>query len=124
MLNIFFNSWIIRSITVVIIINIIIRLYKFYTLSYLFSVSVERFININAQNLVSYFTFKNVFASSSIKWRSKECYIKMLKAVLYIIYNETYSLNQYKNKKLSVIIFEVNPINNLYVAISDPLVFN
>jgi len=48
----------------------------------------------------------------------------MLKAVLYIIYNETYSLNQYKNKKLSVIIFEVNPINNLYVAISDPLVFN
>lgn len=103
------------------LINIIIKLYKFYKYSYLFTVKVERFISLNGVNLLTYFKFTNLFASSFIKWRNGRCFIKIIESVLYVIYNDKTFINQYHNKKLCVTIFEVNPVNKLHVAISDPI---
>jgi hypothetical protein len=104
--------------------NILIRIYKFYRYNYMFSISIERFINMNGVNLISYFKFTNIFASSFVKWRSCKSFIKMIKTVLYIIYSDNDFINQYSNKMLCVTVFEVNSVNKVHVAISDPVFIN
>jgi hypothetical protein len=122
MLNSFLNTWFI-VIIVIIIINIIIRVYKFYRFSYLFSVSIETFINVNGVNILTYFNFNNLYASNYIKWRSRNSFIKIIKTVLYVIYNDSAFITKYSNKNLCLAVFEVNPVNKLFVAIADPVVF-
>lgn len=122
MFNDLFNIWI-TMIIILIAINIVIRIYKWFCFSYLFSVSVGRFINVNNVNLISYFNFKNIYASNFIKWRSKESYIKMLNIVLYLIYNESYFVNLFLSNKLCLVVFEVNP-NKSEIPLADPIIIN
>jgi len=64
------------------------------------------------------FIFKK---KSTFNWKSKKSYLNILKAVIYLIYNEDYLINLYRNKKLCIIIFEFNHQNNVYIPIANPI---
>jgi len=121
MLNNFINYYVL-FIFIFIIINIFIRLYKYFIFKYnnsnIFSITVEKFVNINNYNVMNIFTFKSISLNSSV-WKSKKTYLSMLKAVLYII-NKDYSFKS----KISIVFFEVNPVSNKYNSISDGLIIN
>jgi hypothetical protein len=121
--NFILDTWFILIIFIIFI-KIVIRCYSYIRYSYLFSVAVERFININGVTIITYFNFKSLFVSTFVKWCGRKSYIQIIKTVLYVIYNDSTFIGNYTNKSLCLAVFEVNPVNSLYVALADPVIFN
>jgi hypothetical protein len=117
MLNNLLIYWL-QTILIFILINILIRIYKFFKISYFFSLTVERFLDINGKILIYYLIFKNIKSTSLLNWNSKDNYINILNAVLYIINNDPCFFNQ----NLCIIFCEVN--KNLITPISEPCIIN
>jgi len=115
--NFLFNYFI--FISVFISINLVIRLYNIYKFRYLFSFELSTFLDLNGINLITYITFKNIKSSPFIKWKSKDNYINLFKTLIYVIKNDSL----YFNKKLCIIISEVNQ-NNLFNVLADPIINN
>jgi hypothetical protein len=116
MLNNFLSIWLIFIFTLISI-NIIIRLYKYYINKYIFSFDVSTFIDLNGINLITYITFKYISYSPLLKWKSKENFINLFKAVIFLIKNDSI----YLNKKLCIIISEFNTDTKLYNILADPI---
>ena len=85
MLNNFLTTWLLLFILIIIIFNIILRVYKFYLLRFLYSYNVETFIDLNGVNLITYITFKCIYDSPFLKWKSIDNYLNLVRAVLYIL---------------------------------------
>lgn len=87
---------------------------------YLFSYNVRTFIDLNGTNLITYITFKYIYCSPLLKWKSKDNFINIFKAVLFIIKND----NIYINKNLCIIISEYNIHKNIPYVLANPLIIN
>jgi len=72
-------------ILIIILINLTIRIYKSYRFNYLFSINVETFIDLNGINLITYMTFKSIYTSPLLIWKSKDNLINNLKKLIYIL---------------------------------------
>jgi hypothetical protein len=123
MVNNLLYAWFIIILTLIVI-NVLIRIYKFYKRNYFYSVVVETFINVDGSNFINYFKFQNIKTNPLIKWKSKNNYIKMLDAVLCLINNNYNLLNKYHNRNLCIIICDFNIKTGLYSAMSDPYFIN
>jgi len=119
MLNNILITWFIVIISIFII-NIGIRLYKYYMFRYLFSINVSTFIDLNGINLITWITFKNIYTSPLLTWKSKDNLLVIIKALFYILSNDII----YFNRKLCIIISDVNPNNKLLIPIAQPLFIN
>jgi|ERR1700742_584358 len=119
MLNNFLTNWLIFIFTLIFI-NIVIRLNKYFMYRYLFSYNVRTFIDLNGTNLITYITFKYIYCSPLLKWKSKDNFINIFKAVLFIIKND----NIYINKNLCIIISEYNIHKNIPYVLANPLIIN
>ena len=87
---------------------------------YVYSFDVSTFIDLNGINLITYITFKYIYYSPLINWKSKENFINLFKAVIYIIKNDVI----YLNKNLCIIISEFNSDKNIHYVLADPLIIN
>lgn len=87
---------------------------------YLFSINVDTFIDLNGINLITWISFRNIYASPLMNWKSKESILNVLKAVIFILSND----NLYFNRKLCIIISDVNPNNKLFIPMAQPLIIN
>lgn len=119
MLNTFLTTWLIFIFTIIFI-NIIIRLYKYFIYRYVYSFDVSTFIDLNGINLITYIRFKYIYCSPLLNWKSKDNFINVFKAVIYIIKNDII----YLNKNLCIIISEYNLDKNIHNVIADPLIIN
>ena len=72
-------------IIVIIIINIVIRIYKYYKFSYIFSINVESFVDLNANKIINKFRFKKI-STKLFKWKSKYNYLKFKVYSHYILF--------------------------------------
>jgi hypothetical protein len=107
MINNFIYIWLV-FISSILFKNVIFRLYKYYKFNYLFSINIDTFIDLNGINLITWITFKNIYVSSLMNWKSKENMINLIKAFIYIINRDTL----YYNKNLCIVIAEVNLLHN------------
>ena len=87
---------------------------------YLFSINVETFIDLNGINLITWISFRNIYTSPLMNWKSKDSILNILKAVIYILSNDKI----YFNRKLCIIISDVNPKNKLFIPMAQPLIIN
>ena len=97
-------------------------LWWFLTFLRLFIVSfdVKTFIDLNGINLITYITFKNIYYSPLLNWKSKDNFINLFKAVIYFIKNDII----YLNKNLCIIISDYNINTNSFNVLADPLIIN
>lgn len=122
MINNFLYNWLV-FISSIILINIIIKLYKYYKFNYLFSINIDTFIDLNGVNLITWITFKNIYFSPLLPWRSRDNLLNLIKAFIYIINRDTL----YYKKNLCIVIAEVNLLHNgrlLPKPIAQPLFIN
>ena len=87
---------------------------------YLFSINVSTFIDLNGINLITWITFKNIYTSPLLTWKSKDNLLIIIKALFYILTND----RLYLNRKLCIIISDVNPNNKLLIPMAQPLFTN
>jgi hypothetical protein len=114
-----FNILIIWFVTVILI-NIVIAIYKYYKFNYLFSINIERFVNVKGINILYYITFKSIKCSIFDPWKSKNSLMNMLQAVLFILNNDVRFRNQFKSNKLCIIVCELH--TDRLITISDACV--
>ena len=119
MLKNFLAYWLIFIITIILI-NIIIKIYKYFMYRYLYSFELSTFIDLNGINLITYITFKNIYTSPLFTWKSKENFINLFKAVVFLIKND----NIYFNKNLCIIISEYNVDTKILNLLANPLMIN